>query len=354
MTTLKGKLSTNVPIDPKLLKLGSADADAQLSVSRAVKRSSHKINQLQLNYLKSYSDTNYEERTLLHLRDLLFSYAISICSRSVLTKDLKSSELTTQAFYLYRNYNISELIPTHLEENNVTGSFSSISFLFKEVGIDWSKPLTSYQRLLDYFFDQYFLDPPSSIWEKNEAYLDFLPNDTPSVISTIEEENLTDDKVAFLRQNLLIKEDWSFLKERLLFGECRQELYQFLEDTFEGYQDLRAKMLKPLPYGSVGFYLGLAAQGYLNAAKAINTLAESTLLTSLEDFYQDYDSYLDVKALIAKHIVTTFYAFGYLQWFNTLAEARSQQAVAAKLLKQLTLPEELRQVDKQYKLREKL
>lgn len=320
---LDGTLSTKITLSSNALKSGLMDelTPKEIKFFKLTDAGSHKLNNLEIKYTRSY--TSNPSRTVLHWRDLLLSWTISLLLRNCLSFDIKNSKLTTQAYHYYRNNDGSEIWREDLwniKKDKVYSSFGSLSYFFKDVSVDLNYPVSACNTLTKHLLSLYSFG--DSYKELHDNYVNFLlsTKDLDSLESTLsriqKEEILRPEKLKFIRRNLLVEEDWSNLSMRVLMGEYRKELLTLID--YEEYEDKLFKRVRPL--GSVGFYLLLIADNLIEICKRITNSPTELQNTDLYDFFDSKDN--SIKEPIYNNLSVASYACYYLQFFNTLEESR--------------------------------
>lgn len=359
-----GKQSITTAINPNKLKEGveTQTTKKEFKHNEKLKRNANILTQKELKYTRSFSNKPAEERTLLHLRDLFMGFALSLCQRSVLAYDLELNYLTSQAYYLFKKKDISTYFNINSSENK--GLFSSIAYLRDFSSFNY--PLSALEELMNSFWSFVGWDHDiNNYYDSNEKFLSTIfcieqdnLEDMISELSSIEsrlnkivkEPNGLNDSdrslLKIIRRNVLTTEDWEFLSLRLLLSEYKKELIELLNNIDNNLLDgkwaskIHKKAIEDYaPYGTVGVYIGLIIQSYINIARFITDSEENIRNLSLEDVINNESLKKERLSELPKKLLTALDSASYLERFNTIKEAGAILGDTAKLLSQLLTEE---------------
>lgn len=324
MNELEGLLSTQITVPPSDLKSGTMNelSEREIKFFRLTNTGRHRLNNIELKYTRSY--TKNSNRSLMHWRDLLVGWTISLLLRNCLTSDIKGSKLTTQAYNYYRNNDGSEVWRKDMwgvSKGKVYSNFGSLSYFFKDVSVNLDYPITACNTLTKYLLSLY--SNGDNYRDIHQNYLLYLLegmdlNDTEQRLTRIQkEEILAPDSLKFIRRNLLVEEDWKDLETRVLMGEYRKELVKLI--NLEEFEKRLFNRVRPL--GTIGFYTLLIADNLIEICKRITTYSNELQNADLFDFFKSGDK--SIKKEIYNNLTVASYASFYLQFFNTFSEAKS-------------------------------
>jgi len=359
-----GKQSLNIAINPNKLKEGveTQTTKKELKHNEQLKRNANILTQKELSYTRSFSSKPADERTLLHLRDLFMGFALSLCQRSVLAYDIELNYLTSQAYYLFKRKDISAYFNLNSSENK--GLFSTIAFLRESSSFNY--PLSALEELMNSFWSFVgWSHNTNNYYDSNEEFLSNIfcvnQDDLETMISELssiesrlnrivnEPNELSDSDRSLLkiiRRNVLTTEDWEFLSLRLILSEYKYEVIELLNNIDNSLlgDNWASKIHKRAvenyaPYGTVGVYIGLIAQSYINIARFITDSEESIRNISLEDVINNEGLKRERLSDLPKWLLTGLDAASYLQRFNTIKEAGAILGDTAKLLSDLLTDE---------------
>lgn len=326
---LDGNLSTGLTIPPNHLKDGLTDnyTQSEIKYSRLLTAGNSKLQAIQLKYMRSYTSRE-SNRTLLHWRDLLFSLVIGLITRNCLSYDINNSELTTLAYHFYRTRNIEDTWRKDLrkvKKGKLYSNFPSLSYFFKDLDVDLNFPISSVDTLINYLIKEYTSEF-YSFKNAHDEYTNFILGDTEKINEL--QEYLTDvyrgdisdrPTLKFLKNNLLVPQDWSYLSLRLLMGEYRRELRDIVDDGKE-IEDRLFSRVSPL--SSLGFYLLLTSKGLIEICKVISEQSIQIQNLYIGDlFVEDVDN--DIKKTLYDHLFASVNSYFYISWFNSFKESKN-------------------------------
>jgi len=339
MTEIIGQNSLLTAIDPNSLKEGTETnkVKSQIRHNDGLKKFTH------IAYVRSFTSIEKDERTLLHWRDLLIGLSISLCMRSVLSHDQSLSKMTNQALYLYKNYDVTSFYKS--TNQDFKGLFSTISYLFE--GNSFEYPISTIQDLLRNFWDYISWDhKQDDYFNPHEAFLSRLLdinvsqvgkvfNDISSIEGELDRINSSDqlssdDKniKGLIRRNLLNPSDWQFLPLRLILSEYDEEILSILNKFKVSHQpsDWATKLHQRAignyaPYGTVGVYIALIAQSYINTARFITDLDERYRNIPINEVMDNKELRRKQLQGIPERLLTALDAASYLYRFGTIREA---------------------------------
>ena len=346
--SLSSRPIVEYPFAPNELKLGyelsdRKNANTYLALSLLKGRTAF------VSLAQAYGNSFLEAptKTVLHYRDYLISKALDACLVNMQYVDLDKTQLTGHSEKVWNSFSYNDIWPyteptisKHIETYKYADLLGSLAHHLIGANASNQPPLFLLEKLLRYIWGlvgtSYDLLPAERISYIFKA----LRLDSPLLVDieqrarTAYEEESTFTYV--LRRQGLELDLFDRLPLQVLLGAYSSELLaacsSFLSE--QDNKELSSLLYGPLtvlkPCGTPLLLQALVVEGYLRAAKLLNTLDEKTLLQDVEVFHTD-PQYSIARRRLAQYLALTYDSYNFLDAFSSFQYAR-QRANEVKLL----------------------